>query len=275
MSDILDLAEIAVGERDRVDHGDIEALAESIATVGLLHPIVVTDAAVLVAGGRRLDAVKRLGWTEVPVTVITLDTAEAVLRAEADENTQRKPLSPVEAERARTRRAKVLAPLAEKREKAGKPSPKLGEGRHDRETARIAAAGTGYSASTLDKVTEVRETAENEATPEPVREVAREQLDALDRGETNPTQAQREVRDQMQKLVDGDAEYQRASLLHAYSRAISQVRNGLLKLDPPALADALEEADWDALPWLRRDFDSFLDQIETARPRGLRVVGGS
>ena len=87
-----------------------------------------------------------------------LSTAADVLRAEADENTCRKSLTPYEASRARERRARVLAPKAKERRghgqtAPGRPnaSPKLGEV-SDRRTAKAGATGTGYSGSTIDKV---------------------------------------------------------------------------------------------------------------------------
>lgn len=43
---------IAVGERRRKDLGDLTGLMESLKTVGLIHPIVVTDDLTLVAGAR-------------------------------------------------------------------------------------------------------------------------------------------------------------------------------------------------------------------------------
>jgi len=63
---------VQVGEnRIRRDLGDIKALAQNIAAVGrLLHPIVVTVEGKLVAGLRRLEAVKLLGWEEIEVTII-------------------------------------------------------------------------------------------------------------------------------------------------------------------------------------------------------------
>lgn len=47
---------IHIGERHRKDLGEIEALAESIATEGLLQPIGITEENVLVFGERRLRA---------------------------------------------------------------------------------------------------------------------------------------------------------------------------------------------------------------------------
>jgi ParB family chromosome partitioning protein len=57
-------------DRLRRDLGEIEELAQNIAIVGLLHPIVVTADGRLVAGARRLAAVMLLGWKEIPVTIM-------------------------------------------------------------------------------------------------------------------------------------------------------------------------------------------------------------
>ena len=56
---------IKVGERFRVNMGDIEGLATSIETHGLLEPIIVDDDNNLLAGGRRLEACKILGHTSI------------------------------------------------------------------------------------------------------------------------------------------------------------------------------------------------------------------
>jgi len=80
------IADINIGERVRKEPGDIERLAKSMKSLGLLHPIVVDKKNNLVAGFRRLEAAKTLGWTEVNVTVIPADPREA----ELEENTIRK-----------------------------------------------------------------------------------------------------------------------------------------------------------------------------------------
>ena len=49
---------VHVGDRHRRDLGEIESLAESIATEGLLQPIGITEESVLVFGERRLRAVQ-------------------------------------------------------------------------------------------------------------------------------------------------------------------------------------------------------------------------
>jgi hypothetical protein len=63
-------------------------VAESIDALGLLQPLVVTPDYRLVAGLRRLEAVKSLGWETVPCIVTKLDTLKAEL-AEIDENVVR------------------------------------------------------------------------------------------------------------------------------------------------------------------------------------------
>ncbi|MDW4904453.1 hypothetical protein RB628_03640 [Streptomyces sp. ADMS] len=87
-----------------------------------------------------------------------------MLRGEADENTCRKPLTPYEASRARERRARALTPVAKERQGERtdlQPSSKLDEGTPaDRATRKVAAVGTGYSGSTLDKVDRIRDAAE-------------------------------------------------------------------------------------------------------------------
>lgn len=77
------ISEITIGKRYRKDKGNLTPLAASIASVGLLHPVVITQDGVLVAGERRLLACKQIGWEEIPVTICNL---ESILQAEHDEN---------------------------------------------------------------------------------------------------------------------------------------------------------------------------------------------
>src|ERR1700675_3225506 len=89
----MNIDQIQVGFRYRRDLGDVRALADSIAEVGLLHPVVVTAEGRLIAGQRRLEACRSLGWTDVAVTVVDLYQAA---RGEAHENLVRKDLLPSE-----------------------------------------------------------------------------------------------------------------------------------------------------------------------------------
>jgi ParB-like chromosome segregation protein Spo0J len=88
---------IRVEDRHRADLGDLSDLAASIASKGLLHPVVVTQGGRLIAGQRRLEACRSLGWSDVPVT-FTSDREDAIslLEMERDENTCRKDMKPSE-----------------------------------------------------------------------------------------------------------------------------------------------------------------------------------
>lgn len=84
--------------RRTFDEGSIEALAASIAEVGLLEPIVVRERAEgfeIVAGERRYRALRHLGWERAPVHIVALDDAKAEL-ASAVENLNREDLNPLE-----------------------------------------------------------------------------------------------------------------------------------------------------------------------------------
>lgn len=66
--------------RTHADDGKMRELVRSIATKGLLHPLVVIpeDGKYRVlAGHRRLIAVRGLGWSEVPCNILELDGRKA------------------------------------------------------------------------------------------------------------------------------------------------------------------------------------------------------
>jgi ParB family chromosome partitioning protein len=91
---VVRVADVQVRLRYRKELGNLTSLANSIRSVGLLHPIVITSDRQLIAGQRRLEAVKRLSWTEIPARVVDL---ENITRGEHDENVERKPFTPSEA----------------------------------------------------------------------------------------------------------------------------------------------------------------------------------
>ena len=70
----------------------IEELSKSIATVGLMNPITVTQDNTLIAGLHRLEAAKLLGWTEIECNSVGMSSLQAEL-AEIDENIVRTNLS--------------------------------------------------------------------------------------------------------------------------------------------------------------------------------------
>ena len=159
----------ASGSGTGQDLGDIGTLAASIGAVGLLHPIVVSPAGELIAGRRRLQAVRALGWEEVPVHVVDgLGDTLLALRAERDENTCRKDLTPSEAVSIGKSLEELERPKAEDRQKAGanqhtEPSGKLPEGSKGQTRDKVAEA-VGMSGRNYSKAKAVVEAAEADPT---------------------------------------------------------------------------------------------------------------
>jgi ParB family transcriptional regulator, chromosome partitioning protein len=86
----------------RTDSGPIKGLMLSIQDKGLLEPIIVRpaeDGFEVVAGMRRFEACRRLGWRRIPAHVVELDDREA-FEVSLLENIQRETLNPIEEARA-------------------------------------------------------------------------------------------------------------------------------------------------------------------------------
>jgi ParB family transcriptional regulator, chromosome partitioning protein len=96
---IADIAPNRFQPRRTFTEPELAELEASIRASGLLQPIVVRKRAdagwELVAGERRLRAVTRLGWTEVPAVVRDFDD-RAMLTLALVENLQRADLNPLE-----------------------------------------------------------------------------------------------------------------------------------------------------------------------------------
>lgn len=80
---------VRIGKRIRKEPGDLAPLKESMQRFGLLHPIVIDSEFNLVAGFRRLNAARQLGWDVIDARMVELDGQEAHLVAELEENTTR------------------------------------------------------------------------------------------------------------------------------------------------------------------------------------------
>jgi len=85
--------DIVVRKRIRKDMGDIANLAESLKRHGQISPIVITRKNVLIAGGRRLEAAKSLGWRTINAVILENSTELSRLELEIEENTQRRDFS--------------------------------------------------------------------------------------------------------------------------------------------------------------------------------------
>lgn len=152
--------QIQVGFRYRKDLGDVRSLADSIQAIGLLHPVVVTPEGRLIAGQRRLEACRQLGWADIPVTVVDLYQAA---RGEAHENFVRKDLLPSEIVALR----RAIEPLERRaaRERQGHradacPSATVAEGQGDSRDKIARYLGVGRT--TIERAEAVVAAAEEE-----------------------------------------------------------------------------------------------------------------
>lgn len=87
---LVNINDIKIKKRVRRDLGDLEALKNSLRTYGLLNPITINGKYELIAGERRLQAAKQLGWTNINAVVQNNLSEIEELEMELEENNQRK-----------------------------------------------------------------------------------------------------------------------------------------------------------------------------------------
>ena len=88
--------DIILKKRVRKNLGDLSQLMLSMKKYGLMNPIVITTKNELIAGHRRYESAKRLGWSEIDVSIINEPDDIGKLELELDENVHRRNLSPDE-----------------------------------------------------------------------------------------------------------------------------------------------------------------------------------
>lgn len=104
------LEDIKIKRRVRQKPEEIEALMDSMRRYGLLNPITVNSKYVLIAGARRLEAAKRLGWRTINVVVLDSTDKISELEIEIEENTQRSNFTDAELMAAYARLEKMRNP---------------------------------------------------------------------------------------------------------------------------------------------------------------------
>jgi ParB family chromosome partitioning protein len=92
----LSVDSIRIRKRVRKDLGDLTPLVNSLRKYGQLSPILIDPDHELIAGFRRLEAAKRLGWHSVEVVILDTNSDVNKLEIELEENIQRRNLSPDE-----------------------------------------------------------------------------------------------------------------------------------------------------------------------------------
>lgn len=87
------ISDIIIEREDRIrktwKQSSIDELASSISRLGLIHPPVITRDMLLVAGERRITALKELGWDRVPVQWSDTISPDELYAIELEENVKR------------------------------------------------------------------------------------------------------------------------------------------------------------------------------------------
>jgi len=168
----LKVNDIKIGDRFRIDLGDLKALKQSIQEFGLFHPIVVNENNELICGQRRLEALKQLGYEVVPTTRINI---QDIVNGEIHENTVRKDFTILERYEIRKRLEPQEKQKAEERMLSGEPCVNFTQGK----TRDKIAKSLGKSWLTLEKETEIVEAAKQ--NPEQFGHL----LEKIDSGKTS------------------------------------------------------------------------------------------
>ena len=142
---MVDADNIVVGQHFRKKLTGMDSLKASLERVGLLHPLLVKPANEdgkheLVAGFRRLNAIRELGGGEIACRIPNdIDDAREYLEMERDENEEREPLTPSEAVALGEALEALEAPkAAERQAEGGKTKAKAKAAGRTR--AKVAAA---------------------------------------------------------------------------------------------------------------------------------------
>ena len=87
---LIPIKDIKVKKRVRKDLGNLDDLKDSLRIYGLLNPITLNRKNELIAGERRLEAAKQIGWTNINANIIDNISDIEQLEIEIEENNQRK-----------------------------------------------------------------------------------------------------------------------------------------------------------------------------------------
>jgi ParB family chromosome partitioning protein len=186
---------IVVGVRHRTDLGDIDALAQSIKEVGLLQPVTITPAGVLVCGLRRLEAARRLGWPTLRVWVRSGISDElSHLLAQQDENQQRKPLTQLEAAHLYNEVKRLMAEEAAARQTNSRfgsadfgevsgavgPTAPRSSGQARAQASRLITGTQSFAR--LEQINKIEQVHRDASKPASVRDLAATMLDQIEAG---------------------------------------------------------------------------------------------
>ena len=106
----ISLDQIKIKNRVRLQLGDLQSLMDSLDARGLMNPVTVNSEFELIAGHRRLESARRLGWDMIDVRVVEARDELGMLELELEENLHRLDFSDLELEQARARLEKLRNP---------------------------------------------------------------------------------------------------------------------------------------------------------------------
>jgi ParB family transcriptional regulator, chromosome partitioning protein len=90
------IEDVLIKKRVREDLGDLSKLMESLRSYGLMNPIVINTKYELIAGERRLESARRLGWKTIEAHIVERNSGIDQLEMELDENIHRRNLTAME-----------------------------------------------------------------------------------------------------------------------------------------------------------------------------------
>jgi ParB family chromosome partitioning protein len=87
------IEDIIIKNRIRRNLGDLQPLMDSLDKFGQLNSIVVNSKLQLIAGHRRLESAKKLGWKYINAVIVDKNKKADLLEIEIEENVQRSDFS--------------------------------------------------------------------------------------------------------------------------------------------------------------------------------------
>lgn len=254
---------------DTSDVDDLEStFVESVAEKGVLEPVVITADKTLISGHRRWLAAQANGLDTIPARVSEFESGLAEREAVIEFNRQREKtpgqiinefeeMLEIEQERARERNSKTAGPDPSKETF---PDTDKGQAR-DKAAEKINADVSGR---TLEKGLKVKQKAESDDTPDEVREVAKEQKEKLDRGESSfhrahkaveKAEAELEVEEQQQSEYETQPTVKKQDAVTFLSETDAA---DLLIADPPYTTD-VDDIEAFANEWVPPAIDTITD----------------
>lgn len=248
---LIDIDKIKVENRIRKDFGNITELAEDIKQNGLINPPVVIAESdgtfTLLAGERRLRAMRSLGYKQVEVRTWGSLTDEQKLNIEISENEVRKDFSKAERIEYARRLEKIEALKAKERQatSTGGSNPQLCEKSHEAgRTDETVASKLGIGSSNTYRKEKYISDNRDSLTPEDFAD--------WDEGRLSTNKAYLKIKAQLQEKDNQIAGYE--IKLKRISELTEQVDNLQKELNNrPKVEVEVKPADYDDLVTLNRE----------------------